>query len=75
MMRKLITVLLAAAFTIGCGQAEPDQRICDDAPRAQRAIQNANLRPDFTQELLDDIAERATEAGCPGYEERDDEDG
>ena len=69
-MTRLLPVLLATVLLAGCG--EVDQQICTDVPEAQRAIGAADIRQDFKQELLDDVAERANEANCPGFEDAGD---
>jgi hypothetical protein len=69
-VKKSAAVIIAAAtVALGCGEEQVDREICSQAQPAMDAIMEANLRPDFREELLDDIRERAAEANCPGYED------
>jgi len=63
--------VLGVAIT-ACGTV--DQRVCNDVPKYERAISDVRAQaPDFKSELLDDVAEAAAEANCPGYEDQGDD--
>ena len=77
MRGRTMAVLTAAGLAAaGCGEQAEVRAICDAAPRAERAIYEAELPPEMTNELLDDVAEYAADTGhCRAFEGQGEEEG